>query len=155
MIEDEFLRVLSEHGDEPFLVDDVPIREKFDQAHQQVPGSSTAKTVVAVTPSPRPAQSRTLAVTVGSILFRTSNFNGDLQPRRLPKTPAATPGRRLLPPVSSHVKRAHLTPTHPVVALPVHPPARTADQTLDFSLIHTMKNVHGQMKVRKRSFQVY
>lgn len=65
LIEEEFLRMLSEHADEVFLIGDVPIREKFEQAHHQVPASSTAKTVVAVAASPRPAQSRTMAVTVG------------------------------------------------------------------------------------------
>jgi hypothetical protein len=34
-----------------------------------------------------------------------------------------------------------------MVELPVHPPARTDDQALDFSLLHTMKNIHGQIKV--------
>jgi hypothetical protein len=42
---------------------------------------------------------------------------------------------------------SHASPPRPAVALPVHPPAYTDDQALDFSLIHTMKNVHGQIKV--------
>lgn len=41
----------------------------------------------------------------------------------------------------------HASPARPAVALPVHPPAQTDDQPLDFSLLHTMKNVHGQIKV--------
>jgi hypothetical protein len=43
----------------------------------------------------------------------------------------------------------HASPPHPVAPLPVHPPARTDDQALDFSLLHTMKNIHGQIKVGK------
>jgi hypothetical protein len=41
------------------------------------------------------------------------------------------------------------SPPHPVAQLPVHPPACTGDQSLDFSLLHTMKNIHGQIKVRR------
>ena len=75
------------------------------------------------------------------------------------KTPATNNGRKLLNKVASKTecqpKRAkprppplsHLSPPRPVVELPIHPPARTDDQLLDFSLLHTMKNVHGQVKV--------
>ena len=77
------------------------------------------------------------------------------------KTPSTTTGRKLLNKVASKTecqpKRAkprappvlHASPPHPIVALPIHPPARTDDQALDFSLLHTMKNIHGQIKVWK------
>lgn len=50
-------------------------------------------------------------------------------------------------PTRAKPKLAQATPTHPIVPLPVHPPASTDDQVLDFSLIHTVKNIHGQIKV--------
>ncbi len=81
------------------------------------------------------------------------------------KTPAGTVARKLLNKVTSHTEgqpiRAKprapppaqpvptLSPPHPVTKLPIHPPACTGDQSLDFSLLHTMKNVYGQTKVRK------
>lgn len=80
--------------------------------------------------------------------------------RRAVKTPAPTTGRKLLNKIASKTecqpKRAkprappanHASPARPVAALPVHPPAKTDDQALDFSLLHTMKNVHGQIKVK-------
>ncbi len=79
--------------------------------------------------------------------------------RRGVKTPATTTGRKLLNKVASKTecqpKRAkprappvsHVSPPQPAAALPVHPPARTDDQALDFSLLHTMKNIHGHIKV--------
>jgi hypothetical protein len=42
---------------------------------------------------------------------------------------------------------SNASPPRPAVELPIHPAARTDDQPLDFSLLHTMKNVHGQIKV--------
>jgi hypothetical protein len=42
---------------------------------------------------------------------------------------------------------SHASPPRPAAPLPVHPPAQTDDQALDFSLLHTMKNIHGQIKV--------
>jgi hypothetical protein len=82
--------------------------------------------------------------------------------RRAVKTPAATVARKLLNKVTSHTEGQPLrakprppppilqsSPPHPVVILPIHPPACTGDQSLDFSLLHTMKNVYGQMKVSK------
>jgi len=82
------------------------------------------------------------------------------------KTPAANVARKLLNKVTSHtegqpVRAKPLPPppaallqsspplSHPVAILPIHPPACTGDQSLDFSLLHTMKNVYGQVKVRK------
>ncbi len=38
--------------------------------------------------------------------------------------------------------------SHPI---PIHPPVNADDQSLDFSLLHTMKNVYGQIKVKKNS----
>ncbi len=81
--------------------------------------------------------------------------------RRAVKTPATNNnGRKLLNKVASKTecqpKRAkprppppltNASPPRPIVELPVHPPARTDDQALDFSLLHTMKNIHGQIKV--------
>jgi hypothetical protein len=88
--------------------------------------------------------------------------------RRIVKTPSTTAGRKQLNKGSSNTecqpKRAkprpppisHASPPHPAVTLPIHPPARTDDQALDFSLLHTMKNVHGQMKVSsKTSVNIY
>ena len=80
--------------------------------------------------------------------------------RRAVKTPSTTNGRKLLNKVTSKTecqpKRAKPRPPpvsnasspRAIVTLSVHPPARTDDQPLDFSLLHTMKNVHGQIKVR-------
>jgi hypothetical protein len=83
------------------------------------------------------------------------------------KTPAANVARKLLNKVTSHTEgqpvRAKPRPPPPpallqsspppppyqVAVLPIHPPACTGDQSLDFSLLHTMKNVYGQVKVRK------
>lgn len=80
---------------------------------------------------------------------------------RLAKTPAVTPSRKLLTKVASRTeqqpKRAKplppppsSTPANPSVPLPVHPPARADDQVLDFSLLHTIKNAHGQIKVSEK-----
>ena len=40
-----------------------------------------------------------------------------------------------------------LSSPHPVSKLPVYPPASGNDHSLDFSLLHTIKNVYGQTKV--------
>lgn len=90
---------------------------------------------------------------------------------RLAKTPAVTPSRKLLGKVASRTeqqpKRAKPLPPPPsttttavataVEPLPVHPPARTDDQILDFSLLHTIKNAHGQIKVNasRRNLDFY
>ncbi len=54
-----------------FLIDNTPIRQKFDEAHHQVPASalpSTAKTIAVSHPSAlTPVRSRTPAATVCSI----------------------------------------------------------------------------------------
>jgi hypothetical protein len=78
------------------------------------------------------------------------------------KTPASTVARKLLNKLTSHTEnqpvRAKPRPPPPallqsspppnlVAELPIHPPACSGDQSLDFSLIHTMKNVYGQIKV--------
>ena len=64
MIEQEFLQVLAEHDDRVFLFDNEPIREKFNQAHQQlVPSAKTpapSSRLLAATP----VRSRTPATTV-------------------------------------------------------------------------------------------
>lgn len=63
IIEQEFLNTLSEYNDPLFLIDDIPIRQKFDEAHHQVP--STAKTVAVTQASAlTPVRSRTPAATV-------------------------------------------------------------------------------------------
>lgn len=59
MIEQEFLNILSEYNDPNFLINNVPIRQKFDEAHQQI--STTAMPVN--TPSRTPAASRLLGLT--------------------------------------------------------------------------------------------
>ncbi len=81
--------------------------------------------------------------------------------RRAAKTPAAIVARKLLNKVTSHTESQPIrakphpppllqsSPPHPVAMLPIHPPACTGDQSLDFSLLHTMKNMYGQIKVRK------
>lgn len=54
-------------------------------------------------------------------------------------------------PIRSKPRRAPLftsSPNHALAQLPVHPPASTGDQSLDFSLLHTIKNIHGELKVR-------
>ena len=78
---------------------------------------------------------------------------------RAVKTPSTVTGRKPLSKATSKTecqpKRtkprpppiSHTSPPRPIVTLPIHPPARTDDQPLDFSLLHTMKNVHGQIKV--------
>jgi hypothetical protein len=81
------------------------------------------------------------------------------------KTPAANVARKLLNKVTSHTEgqpvrakprppppallQSSPPPPHQVAVLPIHPPACTGDQSLDFSLLHTMKNVYGQVKVRR------
>jgi hypothetical protein len=82
--------------------------------------------------------------------------------RRAVKTPAANVARKLLNKSPSHTERqpvrakprpppalSQSSPSHPVAKLPIHPPAGVGDQSLDFSLLHTVKNMHGQIKVRK------
>ena len=83
--------------------------------------------------------------------------------RRAVKTPATNVARKLLNKVTCHTERqpvrakprspppalSQSSPPHPVAKLPVHPPAGVGDQSLDFSFLHTMKNVYGQIRVRK------
>ncbi|CAF1330707.1 unnamed protein product [Adineta steineri] len=160
-IEQEFLNVLSEYNDPSFMIDNIPIRQKFDEAHHQVPASAlptSAKTIaVSQLATLTPVRSRTPAATPRKVTTKETNAASTV--RRPVKTPSATTGRKLLNKVASKTecqpKRAkprappvlHSSPPHPTVALPVHPPARTDDQALDFSLLHTMKNIHGQIKV--------
>ncbi len=66
-----------EYNDPTFLIDSIPIRQKFDEAHHQVPASalpSSAKTI-AVTQSSAltPVRSRTPAATVCSISFYSTD----------------------------------------------------------------------------------
>ncbi len=72
-IEQEFLNILSEYNDPSFLINDIPIRQKFDEAHHQVPSSalpSSAKTVAVPQLSAlTPVRSRTPAATVCRIFF--------------------------------------------------------------------------------------
>ena len=71
IIEQEFLNVLSEHNDPTFLIDNVSIRQKFDDAHQQIPATTIPVNTPGRTPAaPRllgltPVRSRTPATTVG------------------------------------------------------------------------------------------
>lgn len=83
------------------------------------------------------------------------------------KTPASNFARRLLNKVTSHTDGQPVrakprapppallpsSPQQPIAELPVHPPSGAGDQSLDFSLLHTMKNVYGQVKV-SRSIQI-
>jgi len=77
------------------------------------------------------------------------------------KTPASAKGKKLLlnkvtSKTECQPKRAkprappvtNASPPRPAVPLPIHPPAQVQDQSLDFSLLHTIKNAHGQVKVR-------
>ncbi len=70
MIEQEFLNILSENNDPIFLIDNVPIRQKFDEAHQQVPSTAMPLNTPGRTPAaPRllgltPVRSRTPVATV-------------------------------------------------------------------------------------------
>ncbi|UJR07856.1 hypothetical protein I4U23_012139 [Adineta vaga] len=172
IIEQELLKILSEFNDSPFLYDNVPIRQKFDEAHQQI----SATTMPMITPGRTPATSRLLGLTpvrtqtpvttprrvaikepfvLGTAITSTA--------RRAVKTPATNVARRLLHKVTSHTETppirakprppppppplAGTSPPHSTVKLPVHVPACTDDQSLDFSLLHTMKNIYGQTKV--------
>jgi hypothetical protein len=80
--------------------------------------------------------------------------------RRVIKTPGNTHETRTLvnkwpnhtekQPVRAKPRAAPLLHSSPARVLPVlhvHPPASTGDQSLDFSLLHTMTSVHGQVKV--------
>ncbi|CAF1037891.1 unnamed protein product [Rotaria magnacalcarata] len=166
-VEQQFLNVLSEHNDPSFLIDNIPIRQKFDEAHLQVPASALPSTIAAKTAATiavshhnsalTPVRSRTPAATPRRVVNKESNLATTA--RRPAKTPSTINGRKLLNKVASKTecqpKRAkprapplsHTSPPRPANVLPVHPPARTDDQALDFSLLHTMKNVHGQIKV--------
>ena len=59
IIEQEFLNILSEHDDPIFLIDNVPIRQKFNEAHQKIP----AATLPMNTPGRTPAAPRLLGLT--------------------------------------------------------------------------------------------
>ncbi|CAF0869418.1 unnamed protein product [Rotaria sordida] len=166
-IEQEFLNALSEYNDPTFLIDNIPIQQKFDEAHHQIPASalpssiSTKMVATIAVPSQlsglTPIRSRTPAATPRRVANKESNVVTTA--RRAVKTPSTTTGRKLLNKIASktecQTKRAkprppplsHASPPRPATTLSVHPPARTDDQALDFSLLHTMKNVHGQIKV--------
>ncbi|UJR38308.1 hypothetical protein I4U23_030978 [Adineta vaga] len=167
-IEQEFLNILSEHDDALFLIDNTPIRQKFDEAHHQVPASalpSSAKTVAVPHLSAlTPVRSRTPIATPRRVankefIVPSTTVHRPVKTPSSTTTTTTTTGRKLLAKVASKTecqpKRAkpraapiaHASPPHPVAPLPVHPPTRTDDQVLDFSLLHTMKNVHGQIKV--------
>ncbi|CAF2666978.1 unnamed protein product [Rotaria sp. Silwood2] len=166
-IEQEFLNILSECNDPTFLIDNIPIRQKFDEAHHQIPPSAlpssiSAKTIATIAVSSQlsgltPVRSKTPAATPRRLVNKEQNLVTTA--RRAVKTPSTTTGRKLLNKVASKTecqsKRAkprppplsHASPPRPATTLTVHPPARTDDQALDFSLLHTMKNIHGQIKV--------
>ncbi|CAF5066790.1 unnamed protein product [Rotaria sp. Silwood1] len=166
-IEQQFLNVLSEYNDPTFLIDDIPIRQKFDEAHHQIPASALpssifTKTVANIAVPTQlsgltPVRSKTPAATPRRIANKEPT--AVTTARRPVKTPSTTTGRKLLTKVASktecQTKRAkprppplsHASPPRPATTLTVHPPARTDDQALDFSLLHTMKNIHGQIKV--------
>ena len=70
IVEQEFLSSLTEFGDQTFLYDNVPIRQKFDDAHQQIPAVSMPTNTPGRTPAaPRllgltPVRTRTPVITV-------------------------------------------------------------------------------------------
>ena len=74
------MNVLSENTDSAFLIDNVPIRQKFDEAHQQVPASTMPLTTPGRTPAaPRllgltPVRSRTPITTV-CLIFPSIGYN--------------------------------------------------------------------------------
>lgn len=74
--------------------------------------------------------------------------------RRAVKTPANNVARKILSKAPSHtnaqptrVKPCAPPPPEKDAELPACSLISTGDQSLDFSLLHTMKNVYGQIKV--------
>ena len=72
--------------------------------------------------------------------------------RRAVKTPANNVARKLLSkaPIHTDAQLARIkprAPPPPPPELPMQSSIITSDQSLDFSLLHTMKNVYGQIKV--------
>jgi len=67
-IEQEFLNTLSESNDPTFLIDNIPIKQKFDEAHRQVPSTALPSTFKTIATPQRsaltPVRSRTPAATV-------------------------------------------------------------------------------------------
>ncbi|CAF3117056.1 unnamed protein product [Rotaria sp. Silwood2] len=179
IVEQEFLNILSEHNDPLFMYDNVPIRQKFDEAHQQVPSIAIPLNTPGRTPivsrllGLTPVRSRTPVTTPCRIVNKEPFILGTAitcTTRRAVKTPAAIIARKFLNKVTSHTVgrpvRAKPRPPPPpppssspprllqsspppslTTKLPIHPPACTGDQSLDFSLLHTIKNVYGQIKV--------
>ena len=85
-IEQEFLNILSNYNDSSFLIDNIPIRQKFDEAHYQVapsalPSCISAKMVPTTSAQAQlstltPVRSRTPATAVwfGLLFFFFSFF---------------------------------------------------------------------------------
>lgn len=80
---------------------------------------------------------------------------------RTVKTPSATVARKLLNKVAcqsvgqpirvkvnpSHLLQSSSPPVSIATEVPIYPPVSNNEQSLDFSLLNTIKNVCGQMKV--------
>ncbi|CAF0804466.1 unnamed protein product [Rotaria sordida] len=177
IIEQEFLNILSEHNDPLFMYDNVPIRQKFDEAHQQVPSIAMPLNTPGRTPTTSrllgltPVRSRTPVTTPCRIVNKEPFVLGTAvtcTARHAVKTPAAIIARKFLNKVTSHTvgQPARVKPRPPpppssssprllqsspppsvATKLPIHPPACTDDQPLDFSLLHTIKNVYGEIKI--------
>ncbi|CAF4969469.1 unnamed protein product [Rotaria sp. Silwood1] len=181
IIEQEFLNILSEHNDPLFMYDNVPIRQKFDEAHQQVPSIAMPLNTPGRTPTTSrllgltPVRSRTPVTTPCRIVNKEPFLLGTAitcAARRAVKTPAAIIARKFLnkvtshtvgqparvkprpppppPPASSPLRLLQSSPPPPPSVspkLPIHPPACSGDQSLAFSLLHTLKDVYGQIKV--------
>ncbi|CAF0861300.1 unnamed protein product [Adineta steineri] len=175
IIEQEFLNILAEYNDSTFLIDNIPIRQKFDEAHQQVPATAIPFNPLGKTPIPSrllgltPVRSKTPITTPRRVANKEPFVLGTAitsTAKRTVKTPATNLARKLINKVTSHTEgqpirakpRAppppppssailQLSPPHPLVRSSGHQPTCTDDQFLDFSLLHTMKNVYGQIKV--------
>lgn len=69
--------------------------------------------------------------------------------RRAAKTPATNVARKLLHKITSRTEEQSIR-AKPIIPPPPHPPPvslSSDDQSLDFSLLHTIKNVYGQTKI--------
>ncbi|CAF1260531.1 unnamed protein product [Adineta ricciae] len=177
IVEQEFLSTLTEFDDRTFLYDNVPIRQKFDEAHQQIPAVSIPINTPGRTPAATrllgltPVRTRTPVITPRRTVAKEPFVLGTAitnTARRAIKTPASNVARRLLSKGTHHVETTparvkprpppplqpstssaalQLSPPKANVELPVCPPTSTNDQSLDFSLLHTMKNIYGQIKI--------
>ncbi|CAM4874743.1 unnamed protein product [Rotaria socialis] len=182
IIEQEFLNILSENNDPLFLIDNISIRQKFDEAHQQIPTITLPINMPGKTPTTSrllgltPVRSRTPVITPRRIVNKEPFVLGTAvtcSARRVAKTPTATLTRKLLNQVTSHTVSQPIrakprspapapapapasTPPHLLASsprpltstkLPIRPPVCSGDQSLDFSLLHTIQNVYGQIKV--------